>query len=102
MKKSINEKYSYWKWVLLKKQTALVVQEQNRPIIAVYDPIKNIMFRYDIEKKQKIKTKWDGLDWLFTHCLSNFVEIGELKEFYKSLPKDKKVVFWDCLSRSMK
>lgn len=102
MKKSINEKYSYWKWVLLKKQTALVVQEQNRPIIAVYDPIKNIMFRYDIEKKQKIKTKWDGLDWLFTHCLSNFVEIGELKEFYKSLPKDKKAVFWDCLSRSMK
>lgn len=102
MKKSINEKYSYWKWVLLKKQTALVVQEQNRPIIAVYDPIKNIMFRYDTENKQKIKTKWDGLDWLFTYYLSSFVEIGDLEEFYTSLPKDKKAAFWDCLSRSMK
>lgn len=102
MKKSINEKYSYWKWVLLKKQTALVVQKQDRPIIAVYDPIKNIMFRYDIENKQKIKTSWDGLDWLFTYYLSSFVEIGELEEFYTSLPKDKKIVFWDCLSRSMK
>lgn len=102
MKKSINEKYSYWKWVLLKKQTALVVQEQDRPIIAVYDPIKNIMFRYDIEKKQKIKTKWDGLDWLFTYYLSSFVEIGDLEEFYTSLPKDKKAAFWDCISWSMK
>lgn len=101
MKSTYNTKYSYWKWILLKKQTELVTQKQHRPIIAVYDPIKNIIFRYDVEKKRKILTSWSGLDWLFEHSLNDFITIFELEEFYKSLPNQKKKIFWDCLSRSM-
>lgn len=101
MKSTYNTKYKYWKWVLLDKQTKLVAKKQGRPIIAVYNPTENVIFRYDVEKKDKILTTWSGLDWLFKYCINDFVTIGELEEFYKSLPSQKKKIFWDCLSRSM-
>ena len=102
MKSTYNTKYSYWKWILLNKHTKLVAKKYKRPVIAVYNPTENIIFRFDIDKKQKIKTNWSGLDWLFEYCLNDFVSMGELEEFYKSLPSQKKKIFWNCLSRSMR
>lgn len=101
MKSTYNTKYSYWKWILLNKHTKLVSEKCQRPIVAVYNPTENVIFRYDVERKDKILTVWAGLDWLFKYCLNDFVSIGELEEFYKSLPNQKKKSFWDCLSRSM-
>lgn len=101
MKMFENSKYEYWKWVLLNKHTKMISVKQQRNIVAVYNPTENIIFRFDTDKGKKIKTRWDGIDWLFENCLADFIDIGEVEEFYKSLPSDKKQKFWKCLSKSM-
>lgn len=100
MKISENSKYEYWKWVLLNNHSKLVSKRTNRNIVAVYNPIENTIFRFDLDKKVKIKTIWKGIEWLFKHCLSELLTIDELEDFYKSLPAKKKRIFWDCISRS--
>lgn len=102
MKKSKETRYKYWKWILLQKHTQLVCKKTNRNLIAVFNPSQNIIFRYDLNKNQKINTNWEGLNWLFENCLNDFITIGELEAFYNSLPTQKKNIFWDCLSRSVK
>lgn len=102
MKRSKETKYEYWKWLLLQKQTKLVCEKTNRKLIAVFNPVKNIIFRFDLDKNEKIETNWEGLNWLFENSINDFVTIGDLEAFYNSLPTQKKKIFWDCLSRSMK
>lgn len=100
MKMYYNTKYEYWKWILLNRHTKMVAEKQKRPIVAVYNPIENVIFRFDTRKRKKIKTRWKGLDWIFEYCLGDFLNIDELEEFYKSLPSQKKKIFWDCVARS--
>lgn len=100
MRMYYNTKYEYWKWILLQKHTKLISKTTKRNIVAVYNPIKDIIFRYDVGAKKKIKTKWEGFDWLFKNCLGKFLNIDEIEQFYTSLPNKKKKIFWDCFTRS--
>ena len=102
MKSTKNTKYAYWKWLLLNKHTKETAQKTGRNIVAVYNPTLNIMFRFDLDKCKIIKTRWEGLDWLFENCLGDYLTIGEQEKFYNSLPNNKKRIFWDCVARSMK
>lgn len=100
MKMFENSKYEYWKWVLIQKAVEI---SPRKYITAVYNPIEDIIFRFDINKGQKIKTNWDkGLDYVFNNHLAECLTIDNLEEFYKSLPQNKKQKFWKCLSRSYK
>lgn len=99
MKMSENTKYEYWKWILLQKHTKLINEKAHRNIVAVYNPTKNIIFRFDINKGKKIKSNWEGFEWLLERYTAKFVEIRELEQFYKSLPKKYKDKFWDFVGR---
>lgn len=101
MKRFKNSKYEYWKWILLNKHNKMVADKYHTGIVAVYNPIENIIFRFDTNKNTKVFTRWKGLDDLFETMLADYLTIGELEEFYKSLPSDKKQKFWKCLSKSM-
>lgn len=92
--------YKYWKWLLLSKHTKMVENEEQRGITAIYNQIDNTICRYDFNNKKYKDTRWSGLDWLFENVITDFLTIGELEEFYKSLPKSKKEIFWDCVYKS--
>ncbi len=92
--------YKYWKWVLLSKHTAIMEEKEKRGITAIYNQIDNTICRYDFNNKKYKETRWAGLDWIFENSLAEFLTIGELEEFYKSLPKSKKELFWDCIYNS--
>lgn len=93
--KRLKTKYEYWKWLLLSKQTKLVEEQEHRGIIAIHNQIENKMYRYDFNKQKPKKTVWKGIDWLLENEIARFLTMGELKEFYKSLPSKKKAKFWD-------
>lgn len=95
--KTKTTKYEYWKWVILERYTQKITPKDNKNIVAVYDQMNNKIFRYDIEKKKKISTDWNGIDWLFNNYLANLLTIDELKNFYLSLPKELKHSFWKHL-----
>ena len=100
MKATTSTKYSYWKWVLLNKHCELLSSTTKRNLIAIYNPTEEKIFRYDTDTKKKIKTNWSGLDWLFENYLSKLLTIGELADFFKSLPPRKQKMFWDCIGRT--
>lgn len=95
-----NAKYEYWKWVLLNKHTKLVNEKEHRNLIAVHNPTENIMYRFDLDKCKKIKTHWEGIDWLFDNCLADFIKEDEVDDFYNALPNSKKEKFWKCMEKS--
>lgn len=89
-------KYEYWKWVLLKKHTELF--EKN--CVSIHDRLQNRIFIYDIYNNKKVTMNFEQnlLSMLYS-VLPYFVTIGELPEFYKSLPNKYKKVFWDLVER---
>lgn len=65
MKSTYNTKYSYWKWVLLDKQTKLVAKKQGRPIIAVYNPTENVFESYVIlDTTKTYDFACENADWI--------------------------------------
>ena len=93
-------KYAYWKWLLLSKHLELSkLLEEADGYVLVHNTTKDTIYVYNINRKKNARLNLERLTLsLFDNLLPFYLEIGELKEFYKSLPTQLQQRMWDCLA----
>lgn len=96
-KMATSTKYAYWKWVLLNWHTQKFKDLKDNCVL-VHDKQNDKIFVYNIKTMKKEKRYYNqGFDFLLKGYLTNILTIGELEEFYNSLPKKHQSQFWDYL-----